>query len=73
MLVLARFAPANVELRAPTIDHRDHGVKLSRPVVLLGATSETLEPRLFCFSDCGRSGPRSVSFSRMLYRKKPDK
>ena len=41
--------------------------------LITGCTSESLEPRLFCFSECGRSGPRHVSSSRMLYRKKPEK
>jgi len=68
MLVLARFALANDEPHALTTDHHDRGVKLGRRVVLHGVTSESLEPRLFCFSDCGRSGPKNVSSSRMLYR-----
>ena len=60
-----------VELHELTFDRRD--ATLSQRIVLLGATSGTLEPRLFCFSDRGRSGPRSVFSSRMLYRKKRDK
>jgi hypothetical protein len=67
-------ALVNGELRALKLEHfRDRGVKLEQPVVLLGLTSGSLEPRLFCFSQCGRSGPRLVSSSRTLYRKKPEK
>jgi len=72
MLVHARFALAYVALHALTIDHHDRG-ELWRRIVLLGVTSGTLEPRLFCFLKCGRFGPRSVSSSRMLYRKRPKK
>jgi hypothetical protein len=67
-------ALANVEPHAPKVDyHHDDREKLEQPVVHLGVTSGSPEPRLFCFSDCGRSGPRIVSSSRMLYRKKPEK
>jgi hypothetical protein len=70
----ALSALANGEPRALKVVHyRDRGVKLVRPVVLPGVTSGSPEPRLFCFLNCGRSGPRIVSSSRMLYRKKPEK
>ena len=73
MFVHARFALAYVALHALIRDHHDRGVKLSRPLAVPGATSETLEPRLSYLFDCGRSGPRNVFSSRMLYRKNSDK
>jgi hypothetical protein len=70
---LARVLPG-AALRVPIFEHcRDPGVKLEQPVVRLGATSESLEPRLFCVSDHGHSGQLHVSSSRTLYRKKPEK
>jgi hypothetical protein len=76
LLKPARALPAlaNGEPRALKVEHYlDRAVKLVRPVVHLGVTSGSPEPRLFCFLNCGRFGPRSVSSSRMLYRKKLEK
>jgi len=65
---------AGGERRALKVEHHhDDRAKIEQPVVHLGVTSGSPEPRLFCFSDCGRSGPTIVSSSRMLYRKKPEK
>jgi hypothetical protein len=72
-LKLAR-APPGDELHAPKVEHyHDRGESFERLLVHVCETSATLEPRLFCFSDYGRSGPRSVSSSQTLYRKKPEK
>jgi len=67
----AQSALANAE--PPALNYHDDREKLEQPLVLPGVTSGSPEPRLFCFFDCGRSGPRIVSSSRMLYRKKPEK
>jgi hypothetical protein len=73
LLKPARVLPGD-ELHAPKVGHRhDCDENLERPVGHHGVTSGTLEPRLFCFSDCGRSGPRNVFSSQTLYRKKPEK
>jgi hypothetical protein len=43
-------ALANGEPHALRLEHyHDRVVKLEQPVVLLGGTSGSLEPRLFCF------------------------
>jgi hypothetical protein len=71
----ARSVLANVERHALKVEHccHDRGVNLAQPLVLRGVTSERRAPRLFCFLNCGHCGPRSVSSSRRLYRKKPAK
>ncbi|HJT29320.1 MAG TPA: hypothetical protein VJ784_18045 [Pyrinomonadaceae bacterium] len=66
---------ALVELHAQTFAHHGYDVKISQPqhdarhVVTWSGFSQML----FYFSERGHPGPKNFSFSRRLYRKKPDK
>jgi hypothetical protein len=64
---------SGVELHARTVVHHGHDANYAQPDVLHAVTWNDLWQMLFYSSDCGHSGPRSFSFSRTLYRKKPDK
>jgi len=67
----ARRALVGDELRALKVDHHA-GVTISLPAVRHDVTSGFVQ-WLFYFSKSGRFGPRQISSSRRLYRKKPDK
>ncbi|HKG59240.1 MAG TPA: hypothetical protein VKB05_05625 [Pyrinomonadaceae bacterium] len=77
LLKLARVlrSLAYVELHAQTCDRHGYDANLSQPqhdarhVVTWSGCSQML----FYFSERGHPGPKSFSFSRKLYRKKPDK
>jgi len=66
---------AHVERPSRTFVHHGYDANLSPPhhdarhVVTWSGFSQMF----FYFSERGRSGPKSFSFSRRLYRKKPDK
>jgi len=66
---------AHVERPSQTFVHHGYDANLSPPhhdarhVVTWSGFSQMF----FYFSERGRSGPKSFSFSRRLYRKKPDK
>jgi hypothetical protein len=64
---------ALVELHARTFDRRGHDANHAQPDVRHAVTWSGFSQMLFYSSDCGHSGPRNFSFSRTLYRKKPDK
>jgi hypothetical protein len=74
-LVRGRCSHARVERHERTFVRRGYDVNLSQPrrdarhVV----TWSGFSPMLFYLSERGHSGPKSFSFSRRLYRKKPDK
>jgi hypothetical protein len=67
------YSLALVELHAQTFDRHGYDANYAQPDVLHAVTSSGFWQMLFYSSDCGHSGPRSFSFSRTLYRKKPDK
>jgi len=48
-------------------------VNFSLPGGHHGVMSNDFVLKLFCFSECGLLFPRSFSFLRKLYRKKPEK
>jgi hypothetical protein len=64
---------AAVALHARTSGHHGCDASHAQPDVLHVVTWSGFWRMLFYFSDCGHSGPKSFSFSRTLYRKKPDK
>jgi len=74
-LVRVLCSPAHVERHVPTFVRHGCDVNLSQPqhdarhVVTWSGFSQLL----FYLSERGHSGPKSFSFSRKLYRKKPDK
>jgi hypothetical protein len=67
------YSLALVELHARTFVRHGCDASYAQPAVLHVVTWSGFWQMLFYSSDCGHSGPRSFSFSRTLYRKKPDK
>jgi hypothetical protein len=62
---------AHVESHAQTFVR--HGSDLSQPQRDARHVTSGFSPLLFYLSERGHSGPKSFSFSRKLYRKKPGK
>jgi hypothetical protein len=64
---------ARVELHERTSVRHGHDAKHAQPDVRHAVTWSGFAQMLFCLSERGHSGPLSFSFSRKLYRKRPDK
>src|SRR5215216_3896179 len=73
--VRVRCLLVHVERHAQTFVHHGYDANFSQPQhdARHAGTWSGFSPMRFYFSERGPPGPKSFSFSRRLYRKKPDK